>query len=129
MIKKGDTMNKSEEIGKNFLEHHGVRGMKWGVRRSRRQLARAAGARGRKSAKDLSDDELKKAVNRMNMEQQYTRLSSGKSSTGSRKAVAVGAAFLGGVGANILRTQLTNAGNSQVNRALAARAARKAVGG
>ena len=109
------------------LSHHGVKGMRWGVRRSRKQLARSAGAQKRKSVKDLSDEELRKAVNRMNMEQQYTRLSSGKSSGGNKKAVAIGAGFIGGIGANILRTQLTNAGNAQVNRAISARAAKAAA--
>jgi hypothetical protein len=98
-----------------ILSHHGVKGMKWGVRRSRRQLAKAAQSRTGKSVKDLSDEELRTVVNRMQMEQQYSRLTGG----GSRRGVvAIGAAFAGSVLANVARTQLTNAANAQVSKAL-----------
>lgn len=35
----------STELGQDYLEHYGVKGMKWGVRRTRQQLARARAAR------------------------------------------------------------------------------------
>ncbi len=69
-----------------FLEHYGVKGMKWGVRRSRKQLAKEAASRDaevsekiRSRAKTsgtnaLSNQELQTAVNRMNLESQYSRL-------------------------------------------------------
>jgi hypothetical protein len=98
-----------------ILSHHGIKGMKWGVRRSKRQLARAAKSRTGKSVKDLSDEELRTVVNRMQMEQQYSRLTG---NTGRRSVIAVGAAFAGSVLANVARTQLTNAANAQVSKAL-----------
>ena len=101
------------EKAKTFLEHHGVKGMKWGVRRSKRQLRRAAQARG-KSVKDMSDDELREVVNRMNLEQQYSRLSGGN----QRSLASSGASFAGSIAANIARTQITNAANAQIAKAL-----------
>lgn len=86
-----------------ILEHYGVPGMKWGVRRSEAQLAKARANRkkaedkersaeekvasksgsssdsGKSSSKkakpsEMSDEELRTALNRMNMERQYTQM-------------------------------------------------------
>jgi hypothetical protein len=76
----------------NILQHHGVKGMKWGVRRSRSARAaahpesadhkKAVAAKAKVGKKGnvhaLSNDELKALVNRMNMEQQYSRLTAGE---------------------------------------------------
>lgn len=75
-------MNEIEE----FLEHYGVKGMKWGVRRTKK-----SGGSGKKSAKsrlkdeveDISDEELKRAVSRMQLEKQYIELTRGTKSGGS----------------------------------------------
>lgn len=81
-----------------FLEHFGVKGMRWGVRRSRKQLARAAKERegsesssnsarasktkSKKESKlkvsEMSDAELRQRLNRMNMEKQYRELTAPK---------------------------------------------------
>lgn len=62
----------------NILEHFGVKGMKWGVRKKRsRQSSEDAqrhGAAKRKAVDELSDKELKDLVSRMNMEQQVKRM-------------------------------------------------------
>lgn len=77
----------------DVLEHYGIKGMKWGVRRSDEQLARA---RGRRKTKEVSPDaerakesfkkarkggpqalsnkELQELNKRLNLEQQYSRL-------------------------------------------------------
>ena len=54
-----------------FIEHHGVKGQKWGVRRKAPHNDSFIPP---VNPKHLSDADLKKAVNRMNMEQQFSRL-------------------------------------------------------
>lgn len=103
----------------NELYHHGIKGMKWGVRRTPAQLGHDTGGvdlqkakkkveavntivnesqninrkvSGRKqrkiqkqqvqNAKAMTDQELRERVNRLNMEQQYARISAEQMSAG-----------------------------------------------
>jgi len=54
------------------LMHHGIKGMRWGVRKS------SSGQSTNSPPKNLSDEELKRAVERMRLEQQYKDLASGR---------------------------------------------------
>lgn len=73
------------------LEHYGIKGMRWGVRRTRAQLdADSADAakkkelqkvirKNRGSTNPLSNQELQSLVTRLNLEQQYTTLTTKES--------------------------------------------------
>lgn len=77
-------------MDQNMLMHYGILGMKWGVRRTEAQLARARGGKSKssseeasedykkahssKSVKTMSDAELRSRINRIQMEQQYAKL-------------------------------------------------------
>ena len=72
------------------LYHHGIKGQKWGVRRSKAQLARAAGRKSKKSSEpehedykkahspkkvsSMSTKELQERNARLSMEKQYAGL-------------------------------------------------------
>ncbi len=73
----------------NFLEHYGTKGMKWGIRKDRKS---GKGKSSKETAKTLTDTELTKRINRLNMEKQYTDLV--KSSPSS---VAKGSKIVGGI--------------------------------
>lgn len=82
----------------NALTHYGVLGMKWGVRRTSAQLGQGKisakknssddshedykKAHGSKSVKTMSDAELRSRLNRLQMEQQYSKLSQSKVNRG-----------------------------------------------
>ena len=80
------------------LQHYGVLGMKWGIRRARKNSGSTGTrkrnsrienvhddytrAHSRKSVKDMSDKELREMINRLQMEQNYQRLSQSNISKG-----------------------------------------------
>jgi hypothetical protein len=79
---KGGGVSATEE----FLAHYGVKGMKWGTKKAAKlpkegpskdaQTALDIRARAKRSKpKALSNAELQQAINRMNLEQQFKRLS------------------------------------------------------
>lgn len=127
------------KLGDSFISHYGIKGMKWGVRRTDAQLARERGAKtdegenikvpgstksgdvvrtpeGRSylvTKNSLSDEELRAVVNRMQMERQYDQLTAqppGK--------MAAARDFMAGVAKNVARTQLQNLGNAYAAEAL-----------
>lgn len=85
----------------DVLVHYGILGMKWGVRRTEAQLARARGksksssdeehedykkAHSSKNVKTMSDAELRSRLNRLQMEQQYSKLSPSNVNKGKEAA-------------------------------------------
>lgn len=86
-------MNVDHPAAEEFLMHHGIKGMKWGVRRTPQQLGHAVTKKlpsGEKKAQkpaatktpgkafrkstSISDEELQKRINRLNMEERYEDL-------------------------------------------------------
>lgn len=90
----------------DVLAHYGVKGMKWGVRRKRTapsepahgdaKRAKRVVGRARNSGVDaISNKDLRAAIERMNLEQQYNRL---RPKSNSEKAKAWVAETLLGIG-------------------------------
>lgn len=121
-------------MNENELLHYGILGMKWGVRRTPEQLRRARGElksdsdKGSKNSTNnsssirsrklssFSDEELKKVVQRLQLEEQYKKLNPEKVSMGKRfvnkmlKDVLVPAATE--VGKNMVKDILNDAAKS-----------------
>lgn len=90
------------EKNTEMLEHHGIKGQKWGVRRYQNEdgTRTAAGkkreqsrseepahedynkAHSEKSVKDMSDAELRTRLNRLQMEKQYSQLTNSDTNKG-----------------------------------------------
>ena len=109
----------------DILQHYGILGMKWGVRRTPAQLARARGERSsssssnsksqtsssiKKRTRDMSDDELKTRINRLELEKKYKDL--------SRETVSRGRSFATRVVERIGENTLVNLGTQAANHVL-----------
>lgn len=67
---------------KDILEHHGVKGMHWGVRNAKKRRTSSRRTTFTKPAHRLSDDELNKRIRRLQMEKQYNDLNKPEASKG-----------------------------------------------
>ena len=113
----------------DLLTHYGIKGMKWGVRRTKKQIeadsvdAAAAKATKAKISKNhgstdpVSNKELQHLVNRMNLEQQYSRLAS---SRGNQSAAKKGTKFASDILANVAKQQATKIASDYASKAVAA---------
>jgi len=95
-------MNKT--LVEKKLEHYGVLGMKWGVRKSRTasKSSKETSALRKKKAFELTDEELKKVNKRLDLEQRYNQLNPSKLNN-AQKAI-------GKVVGNIAKNVITDVG-------------------
>lgn len=96
-------MNTKEEVGQKFIEHYGVPGMRWGVRRSQKQLA-AVRTKYKSAPIKLTNKELEKRIQRMEKEKKYNSLNSRDVGKGEQLATEIMT--------NIGRTTIQTAGTS-----------------
>lgn len=91
----------------DFLEHHGTKGQKWGIRN--RRSSSISGKKLKSHAKSLSNEEISNRIKRMELEKKYTDLSKASNSPGKKYAhdllqnsgkTAVGTAV--GIGASFI---------------------------
>ena len=69
------------------LKHYGVLGMRWGRRSggsTTSSKTKKASKENKKKASEMSDSELREKVNRLQMEQQYSKLSSNNVNKGKQ---------------------------------------------
>lgn len=92
-------------MSEHEIYHHGIKGMKWGVRRTPAQLGHKTSSKKRiegsnterkkpkqkkktqptrKDPKEMSYEELQQAVNRLNLEQRYNQLNPQHVSAGKK---------------------------------------------
>lgn len=73
-----------------YLQHHGVKGMRWGVRKSGSDsgVKKYSGSRTRYKGKpkDLTDEELFKRIKRLEAEKRYSELNSRTTNAGKKHA-------------------------------------------
>lgn len=110
------------------LAHHGIKGMKWGVRRKNPSgeppsedaaKANASRAKAKTSSTDvLSDEELRKLVNRMNLEQQYADLTA-KSNNRNATIVDHGKSWIKEALRESAKTEIKNLVKSQISQQVA----------
>ena len=85
-------------MNNNELYHYGIKGMKWGIRRTPAQLghkpAKTTTSQRKSEMKKMSDAELRSRINRIQMEKQYMQLTAPEVSAGKKfvKDVMVNAA-------------------------------------
>jgi len=102
--------------GQEALEHYGIKGMRWGVRKKRSRTPSASSketsALRKKKAFELTDEELKKVNKRLNLEKQYKEATASSANKLAKKAVA-GATLT--VLTAAIAAGMTNAGKAVIN--------------
>lgn len=80
------------ELKDDELAHYGKKGMRWGKRTKRsseRKAGNAERAAARAKTKDMSNEELKKAIDRLKLEKEYKSLNAHEISAGQKLVMEV----------------------------------------
>lgn len=114
-----DVLKQSDEAGE-FLEHYGVKGMRWGVRNDHSKSSSSSkrggkGTNNKKKPHEMTDEELKGHVARLELEKKYVDLAKHSKSKGSGKA------FVAELGKNSAKIATGAATTFAVNKALKAK--------
>jgi hypothetical protein len=127
------------QVVQEFIEHHGVKGMRWGVRRSRgdrsvfRERAKAAASSDKgehrhkertvygKSPERLTNAQLEARIKRMDMEKRYNDLNKRDVSAGEKFATDIVTNVGKQVITNVATNVLTGIGTHAVKGVLAKR--------
>jgi len=103
-----------------FLEHHGVKGMRWGVRRSRSRVTKSSSKKSggrttfQKSPSRLTDAQLNTRIKRMELEKKYKDLNKKDTSEGKK----FGADILKSSGKQVATTLIAGAALVAIGAAL-----------
>jgi hypothetical protein len=127
-----------------FLEQFGTKGMRWGVRKERTDYGHGKGKKesdkkggdkpktvvGKtkttgKAAPEMSDAQLKRVIARMQMEQQYAKMSDPGPSLTRRVLNSTGK-FATQAARNVAMTQVTALGNQAASKQIASLLAKRA---
>jgi 2'-5' RNA ligase len=120
------------QAGADFLEHYGVKGMKWGqhikAKRNRQTEPNSADAdrvgsiksrvKEQKTTKILSNAELRDALDRMRLEQEFSKLSNGLDKTRTQKGKAFLAKLIVDTGKQNVEQTVKTQASGFVNEAI-----------
>lgn len=105
------------DVVDEFLEHYGVKGMKWGSRKAGTGKSSSSRTKYAKAPSKLSGDELAKRIKRMETEKKYNQL--------NRRDVSEGEQFVKdvvtGAGRRVATTVLTGASLAAIKVALSSK--------
>lgn len=100
----------------NTLQHHGVKGMKWGVIRRRQKSKSNASDKVSIHLKDLTDNELRARISRLEMEKRYKDLTKSEEQRNISKGKAFVTDVLEKSGKNIATQATTYVLGTTVNK-------------
>lgn len=114
-------------MNEKYLEHHGIKGMKWGVRRyqnadgsltaiGRKRRSSDDEKVSKKKLKDMTDEELKTRIARLELEQRYKNLSKPIDTEKTSRGKKIVMDILEKSGSNIATQLTTYAMGTAVNK-------------